>query len=215
MGGMPASPRKQPIIDELEKQYEVVQVDPRKPIEKFDALLAVQPSSLGPPQMDNLIAAIKNGQPTAIFEDPFPAMMRGVPGTNEEKRGNPMMGQMPTRRETSSSCGSFLGVKWSAARSRRSVSLGPPEPTPAVIWQEWNPYPKISHLELPREFVFIQRTVPGNDAPFNDKDPITSGLQELWFPFPGALRNPESSKMKFTPLVTTGNPTGIILPDHL
>jgi ABC-2 type transport system permease protein len=42
---------------------------------------------------------------------------------------------------------------------------------------------------------------------------VTSGLQELWFPFPGALRNPNSSKTKFTPLVTTGDPTGTIQPD--
>src|SRR5207302_2775474 len=54
--GMPQQRPRQAIIDELEKQYEVIQVDPSKPIEKFDVLLAVQPSSLGPPQMDNLIA---------------------------------------------------------------------------------------------------------------------------------------------------------------
>ncbi len=40
-------PRNELIIDELQKQYEVVQVDPTNPIiDKFDVLLAVQPSSL-------------------------------------------------------------------------------------------------------------------------------------------------------------------------
>src|SRR5439155_11425509 len=97
MGGMPRSRPKQPIIDELEKQYEVVQVDANKPIEKFDALLAVQPSSLAPPQMENLLSAIKSGQPTAVFEDPVPFYAQGsIPGTNDERRGNAMMGQMPT-----------------------------------------------------------------------------------------------------------------------
>ncbi len=67
-----------PIIDELEKQYEVVKVDPSKPItEKFDVLLAVQPSSLGPAEMDNFVAAVENGQPTAIFEDPAPVLGSG------------------------------------------------------------------------------------------------------------------------------------------
>src|SRR5262249_4915177 len=40
--------RNELIIDELQKQYEVVQVDPNNPIkERYDVLLAVQPSSLG------------------------------------------------------------------------------------------------------------------------------------------------------------------------
>ena len=41
------------IIAELKKQYDVVEVDPSKPItEKYDVLLAVQPSSLTPEAMD-------------------------------------------------------------------------------------------------------------------------------------------------------------------
>ncbi len=210
--GMPSQRPRQMIIDELEKQYEVIQVDPSKPIEKFDVLLAVQPSSLGPPQMDNLVAAIQNGQPTAIFEDPLPAVMRGVPGTAEEKRGNPMMGQMPQMKGDIQKLWKLLGVEMVGGRGN-PIAFGPQEPTPAVIWQDWNPYPKISQMRVPREFVFIQRTVTGNDAPFNEKDSITSGLQELWFPFPGGLKNPNSSKTKFTPLVTTGDPTGTIQPD--
>ena len=210
--GMPSQRPRQMIIDELEKQYEVIQVDPSKPIEKFDVLLAVQPSSLGPPQMDNLVAAIQNGQPTAIFEDPLPAVMRGVPGTAEEKRGNPMMGQMPQMKGDIQKLWKLLGVEMVGGRGN-PIAFRPQEPSPAVIWQDWNPYPKISQMRVPREFVFIQRTVTGNDAPFNEKDSITSGLQELWFPFPGGLKNPNSSKTKFTPLVTTGDPTGTIQPD--
>ena len=68
-----SSTRNEMIIDELQKQYNVVQVDPTAPIkDQYDVLLAVQPSSLGPQQMEHFIAAVKNGQPTAIFEDPFP-----------------------------------------------------------------------------------------------------------------------------------------------
>ncbi len=82
-----APPRNELIIEELQKQYEVVQVDPTNPItEKYDVLLAVQPSSLSPPQMDNFIAAVKSGQPTAIFEDPFPWMAPDVPGTKAPKQ---------------------------------------------------------------------------------------------------------------------------------
>ena len=49
-----------PIIDELEKRYEVTEVDPTNPItERYDVLLAVQPSSLAPEQMDRFIAAVR------------------------------------------------------------------------------------------------------------------------------------------------------------
>ena len=74
-------PDAQPAIDdeELEKQYEVKQVNADQPIaEKFDVLLAVQPSSLSPEQMDNFVAVVKTGIPTAIFEDPFPYLAPGV-----------------------------------------------------------------------------------------------------------------------------------------
>ncbi len=214
MGGMPQSREKQPIIDELEKQYEVVQVDASKPIEKFDALLAVQPSSLSPPQMDNLIAAIKNGQPTAVFEDPFP-MLRGVPGTSDEKRGNPMMGQMPTQKGDIQRLWDFLGVKMVAKEP--AFSFGSAQPTAAVVWQEWCPYPKIASISnLPREFVFIGEQMPGNTGGFNANDPISSGLKELWIPFGGAFTKLNASKMKWTELVSTGSrQTGIILPDQL
>ena len=61
------------LIDELEKQYDVVQVNADTPIkDDIDALFAVQPSSLSPEQMKNFITAVKKGMPTAIFEDPFP-----------------------------------------------------------------------------------------------------------------------------------------------
>ncbi len=64
------------IIDELKKQYEVIQIDANNPIEEpVDALLCVQPSSLTQPQLDNLVAAIGKGIPTALFEDPLPVMM--------------------------------------------------------------------------------------------------------------------------------------------
>ncbi len=49
---------------------------------KYDVLLAVQPSSLSPEDMQRFIAAVKAGQPTAIFEDPLPGFKPEVPGTS-------------------------------------------------------------------------------------------------------------------------------------
>ena len=50
------------LIAELKKQYDVEEVDPSKPItDKYDVLLAVQPSSFDPDAMDNFVAAVKAG----------------------------------------------------------------------------------------------------------------------------------------------------------
>lgn len=212
MQRMQPIPRQQ-IIDELEKQYEVVQVDPSKPIEKFDALLAVQPSSLAQPQMFNLIEAIRNGQPTAIFEDAMP-VFEAVPGTTEPKQGG-MQGMPSPPKGDISALWSLLGVRQVSKERGNPLSGG--EASASVVWQDWNPYPKLSGISraLPREFVFIGRGEPGGKSPFNDESPITSGLQEMWFPFPGAFDKLQSSKMKFVELVTTGEMTGTIPSDQL
>ncbi len=73
---MQQTPRQQ-ILDDLEKQYEIVDVDASSPIDAslYACLLAVQPSSLSPEQMTNFVAAVEAGVPTAIFEDPMPIAM--------------------------------------------------------------------------------------------------------------------------------------------
>jgi ABC-2 type transport system permease protein len=53
---------------------------------QYDALLAVQPSSLSPPQFDRLIDAVQSGVPVAIFEDPQPVGAGYIPGTGEPKQ---------------------------------------------------------------------------------------------------------------------------------
>jgi ABC-2 type transport system permease protein len=203
-GGMPSSRPEQQIITELKKQYEVVQVDPTNPItERYDVLLAVQPSSLTPPQMTNFVAAIRNGQPAAIFEDPFPSWF-GVPGTSEPKQPRNMGmfggGQPPEPKGEISELWKLLEINL--------LSGGVFANEPLVAWQEYNPHPKIATLStLPREFVFIDIATPGADEPFNNSDPITSDLQEVLIPFPGIL---VSKSGGFDPLVTTGGYTGTI-----
>ena len=105
---------KQLIVEELEKQYEVVQIDPSSPIqEQVDVLLAVQPSSLNPQQLDNFIEAVRKGTPTAIFEDPLPVMMN-APGTSQPKtpRGGMMgMGAPPEPKGEIQRLWDLLGVR--------------------------------------------------------------------------------------------------------
>ena len=261
MGG--ASSPRWPIITELEKQFDVTQVDANaadfdledvpdelakaavpaapdakatekgadtaakpaekgnakpadKPAEKpapkkekrrkFDLLLAVQPSSLGPDQMNHFIEAVERGQPVAIFEDPFPCWAE-VPGTTAPRRppaGMEMMmmmgGQNTPKKGDIGNLWKLLHVDFSADHG----SLFGGTPGDKVVWQDYNPIRKLEDFK--KEFVFIDHAC-GTDHPFNEESPITSKLQYLLFPFPGYLREADDSKhsgLAFTPLVQTG-----------
>ena len=221
MGGQ-QRPR-QPILDELEKQYDVVQVDASAPLtESYDVLLAVQPSSLGPEQMAHFVAAVQAGQPVAIFEDPLPVLMTSVPGTSQPRRspGGPMAMFQPQGGQPKGDIGPLwqtLGVRLAAGSGR--PAMGQMGSSPYVVWQDYNPHPK---LELPSEFVFINADQGGDATPaqagaggavgpsFNQQQPITSGLQEVLFPFPGAVAKDEAADVIWTPLAQTSTRSGTI-----
>ena len=62
-----------PLVDELKKLYEVVEVFPDSPItERYDVLLAVQPFHARQEADAALHPGGPAGQPTLIFEDPLP-----------------------------------------------------------------------------------------------------------------------------------------------
>jgi ABC-2 type transport system permease protein len=66
--------RKELIIEELEKQYEVTPVSADSPItEKYDVVLAVQPSSLGEEQMQKRPRSTRTRSPISILMSPPPA----------------------------------------------------------------------------------------------------------------------------------------------
>jgi ABC-2 type transport system permease protein len=205
MQGM--SPRqipKQALIDELEKQYRVEQVDPANTIEvgKYDALLVVQPSSLGPQELSNLVEAVKAGQPCAIFEDPMPSIFAqgSVPGTAAEKQAPGgfmgMGGGPPPPKGDIKALWDVLGIKTLG-------EAGPLSPVPAqVVWQDYNPYPRFQR-GLGPELVFIREDAPGAKNVFNAKTPVVSDLEELLFLFPGGVESAIGAKTTYTPLVAT------------
>ena len=211
MSGQPRP--RQPLVEELEKQYDVVQVDASAPIkDAYDVLLVVQPSSLGPEQMPNLVAAVNAGQPVAIFEDPFPVMMPGVPGTSQPRR-SPMgpMGAMfggPQGQPKGD-----LGQLWQALGVRLATGAGRPAmgqmgAAPSIVYQDYNPHPK---LTLENEFVFIDASLGADgQGGFNDKQPAVAGLQEVLFPFPGSLVKEGGAEVAWSPLVRTGARAGTI-----
>ncbi len=195
-----------PIIEELEKQYEVKRVDLQGPLdEEFDVLLAVQPSTLGPEQMDHLVAAIRAGTPAAIFEDPCPRFAPWVPATSQPRRPpnmNPMMmmGRPPEMPKGN------LNQLWD--------TLGVEFFSDKIVWQDYNPYPKIDLFTQEKPFVFVG-TGSGAREPFSDESEITRKLQNALFPFPGSIRELEASDLDHTELVRTGPRTGEVRYEEL
>ena len=221
---------QQPIVDELAKQYDVEDVDPSSPIEvgKYDVLLVVQPSSLTPPQMDNLIEAVRKGQPTALFEDPLPTIL-SAPGTDMPKQpqGGMMMGQPPEPKGNIQQLWDLLGIRMVRGKQGMigdSAQLGSSgaiqvtwSPFTAIIWQSYNPYPKIR--DLPMTVLFANPNAPGAENAFQDEEPAVAGLSEVAFIAPGAfVELPQKSgparQLKFIPLVRTGDATGIMTPQE-
>ena len=194
---------RQPLVDELEKQYDVVQVDASAPItERFDVLLAVQPSSLGPEQMVNFVAAVRSGQPVVIFEDPLPVLMQGIPGTSQPRRSpaGPMAMFGPQAQPKGD-----LNLLWEALGTRLATRGGRPAmgqsgAAPSIVYQDYNPHLK---LDLPTEFVFIDADLPDAKAGFNQSVPASAGLREVLFPFPGSLQKIDGVDVTWTPLVRT------------
>ncbi|MBT3570356.1 MAG: hypothetical protein HN494_16010, partial [Opitutae bacterium] len=127
MGG--GSPPWQ-FVTELRKQYDVQEVT-GGPINKgdYDALVVVQPSTLDEEKLGDLIAAIKAGVPTAVFEDPLPLIHGGFPGTYDPRRSNQQgggPGQPPPPAPSKgdiSKLWSLLGVHFNVAPKDRLAGI--------------------------------------------------------------------------------------------
>ena len=214
MGGMDMrsfqNQPQQPIVEELAKQYEVIDVNPASPIdtEKYDVLLAVQPSSLGPEEMINFTNAVTAGVPTAIFEDPIVAL-DAIPGTGDPKQqgGGGMMGMMggggPQPKGDIRPLWRALGVE---VPGRPGMMGGY---SPDICWQEYNPYPILAETsEASDLWIFAREEAPGAENALSDASEITKGLKEIMFLYAGVIVPAKDSGIKFTTLVKTGQIAG-------
>ncbi len=209
-GGFSQLP-KQPIIEELEKQYDVEEVDPSVPIstDKFDVIMAVQPSSLGPQEMVNFLDVVKAGVPTAIFEDPMPFGFQGTPGTGEPKQapgGSPFGGGGgPQPKGEIQQLWKLLGLDIPIKASFTGIN-------PDIVWQQYNPYPKLRYImNATDEWIFIRENQGEQEDYLSEQVPITAGLRELMFLYAGAIRKEENrDDVKITDLISTRASSGRI-----
>lgn len=207
---------KQPIVEELEKQYDVEAVDPNTPIatDAYDVLFVVQPSSLNPTQLPNVVEAIRAGVPTAIFEDPMPAVYEGIPGTGEPKQpqSNPMMGMGGPPEPKGE-----IQELWKVLGLDPPVQFGMQGINPDVVWQQYNPHPKLQYLmNANDEWLFMLESSDEDEDYLSEDSKISAGLRELMFLYAGAI-NPEKDRddLKLTALVKTRDQSGLIGYDDL
>jgi ABC-2 type transport system permease protein len=179
------------VVEELRKQYEVVQITPDGPItEEVDGLLVALPSSLTQEQMDNVAAFIRQGIPTLLLLDPLPIVNLSLapseqPGANQ----NPFMRQQQPPPQPKGDIRSFLtelGFRWDPAM---------------VTWDAYNPHPDLAHL--PPEVVFLGH---GNQNPevFNEGHTASAQLQQLVLLYPGHIESASAEGLTYRPLLQSG-----------
>jgi ABC-2 type transport system permease protein len=197
------------LVDELSKQYEVEEVDLNAPIsrEMYDALIAVQPSSLAPPQFDRLLDAIKAGIPVAIFEDPAPVGTGHITPTGEPKQspGGMFGGGGPTPKADMRQLWDLLELDIPGQPGMQGLF------SPDLVWQQHNPYPTLDD-NANELWIFIDEDAPGVEPgkALSSDSEITSGMQEVLAIVPGAVQARAGGVLQHTPLLSTGDASGLI-----
>ena len=199
---------RQAIMEDFEKQYDIVEIDPTSPIDPAlcDVLLAVQPSSLNPEQMENFVAAVAAGIPTAIFEDPAPLAFT-MPGTGEPKQaGNPMFGGgQPVPKGDIRNLWKTLQIE---VPGKPSFTGGI---NPDLVWQRYNPYPMLEQLEQATPlWIFIRDDEATGGQNLSDESEITAGLEELMFLHAGAVNAQGDATYDIIPLAKTIEKAGLV-----
>lgn len=199
-----------PLIDELAKQYDVETVDLNAPVspDMFDALLAVQPSSLAPPQFDRLLEAIRAGVPVAIFEDPQPVGANYITPTGQQKQSPGGMfggGGGPQPKGDIRQLWDLLELDVPGRPGMQGLF------SPSLVWQQHNPYP---NLDAANElWVFIDESAPGvqqaGDS-FSLESEITSGLNQVLAIYSGGVYPKPETKLNHVRLMQTSQQSGTI-----
>ncbi len=184
------------IVQELKKQYDVKEVSPDAEIDaEVDVLVAVLPSSLTQPQMDNFVSYVKAGNPVLIFDDPIPQFgppgLQGAPLSPKPGMGGGMMGrQQPGEPKAdggrATSLLKALGLRWDVSES---------------LFDLRNPHPRYAEV-FPNELIFLTESDDDTDGSEQiPNNPISSGLQELLLFYPGAIERDATTQLEYVELL--------------
>ncbi len=225
-------------IDEIKKQYNVEMVDATSPIEmwmddgesvsstdrkrRYDVLLVIQPSKMSQAELDNLVAAVQTGQPTAIFEDPDPFLYKFIPNQNSTPQPyifGTAMGRFLGRRGSNprdvadidrlynvleiSTQGSVIPVKRTAN--------GEPEDqfVPASVVSDV-PNDYRSDIFERDEYVLVKDTISVDR--FSPEDEITQSINEVMFMKPASINAQPNSTLEIVNLVNSAAESWLWVP---
>lgn len=197
-----ASMRNSPewrVQTELKKQYKVEEVSPDAPIDpdKYDVLMAVMPSTLTQPQLDNFVGYVRGGKPVLVFDDPLPITIDGT-GAMAPRMPKPRPGgmfggfnqQQPEQKGDQgqlTSLMNLLEVSWDNGEVIFDI-------TGAALHPEF--------VQLPAEYIFIANRKDFGTA-FHPTSPVTSGLQEVLAIYAGDIKQRQGSELKYEALLRT------------
>ena len=219
------------IVNELKKQYEIESVSMAQPYKvwsepdedtsleaatsgnlsakqlRHDVLIVVQPSTLTPQELENLIAAIQAGQPTIIFEDPLPRQPSIAASENRPARIQPTV-QTRTfpRGGTTESC--KITDLWAALGLVMSGTSREGRFFPNLVWQKYNPYKRDATLDEPEKLIIDNRNPAAGGSQINRDHPATAGIEELRFDHSGYFgirRDIGKLGLNVQPLVVAGS----------
>jgi ABC-2 type transport system permease protein len=212
------------MISELQKQYNVESVDfgtlpnlwiggdeDQPARRRYDVIVALQPSKTSPAELDNLIQVIEQGQPVAIFEDPFSMQENYVTISGS------LFPRILPRPTTESA---RIQALWDALEINldwqpRTLGAEQKLDFPWIIWQAVaSPYPRDQRFSAPEQLI-IQDKSESFDVRFAKDDPATDGIDEVIFPYATYFSQNPNSDLEFKPLVETAKAGRILLFDLL
>ena len=159
--------------------------------EVVNALIVPQAASLTQRQIDNLLAFVRQGGPTLLLIDPYPAFNPMLaPSQQRVPDQAMMMGRPQEPKGNLQPLLDLLGVDW---------------PSDDIVWNDYNPH---KQLKVSPEILFLTRDA--NRSGFAE-DPIVTKLQEVVLIASGWIRSREMpGDPQLTPLLTTDRQGGTV-----
>lgn len=182
------------VVDELKKQYEVRDVNLDQPVDaEVGVLLAMQPSTLTPVQVEHLHDYIWEGRPALILEDPLPYFTQ-----------QPQLAPSQPRKAQQN----FMGGGGQQPEAPKAdlkplfKALGLEFDNTQIAWSDYDPVTQLSQLKVARERMALVWCMRDRSCITNSD--VTTGIDSLLMPSPGKIyaASDKGADLEVKPLIT-------------